>query len=157
MNLNEKLLKNNIKNKDIMTITLDSDFTISQANTQFQVTGFSVASSYGNKLTFSSNKIVIGSGVKKVLVSYNAKHLNGTDVTRSFSYLKHNTDNISQEASFFAGTNNQITVGIAPQLVDVQAGDTFWIAVYGAKNNKIAGVSGWKTTALTVEVVEYED
>lgn len=157
MKINKKLLSNNIKNIDIMTISLNSDFTISSTNTQLQVTGFSIASQIGNKLTFSNNKIVVSSGVKKVLVSYNLKHLNGTDVTRTFSYLKYNDDNISQEAAFFAGTNNQITVSIIPQLIDVQAGDTFWLAVYGAKNNKVGGVNGWRTTSLTVEVVEYDD
>ena len=157
MKINNKLLNDNIKGKDIMTIKLGSDFTISQTNTQLQITGFSIASKIGDKLTFSNDKIIIGAGVKKVLVSYNVKHINGNDITRSFSYLKHNDNNLSQEASFFAGTNNQITVSIVPQLVDVQAGDSFWLAVYGAKNNKLGGVLDWRTTALTVEVVEYED
>ena len=152
MKINNKLIK-----KDIMVIKTTNNFKIPNTNTFTKITGFSVMSQLGDRLSFSNNNIVIGRGVKKVKVSYSTKHISDVNKTRSFSYLVHNNNNISQEGAFFSDTGQQITTTIAPQLKDVHEGDTFGLAVYGYKDNIIGGTESFATTCLTVEVVEYED
>ena len=153
----KSVVNGNWKQKDIITIKLDSDFTISSTNTITQITGFSVEEQIGNNLSLASDKIVIGAGVKKVLVSYTAKHLNTTSTTRSFSYLQLNGTSCSQEAAFFPATNSQITVSLQPQLFQVQQNDSFSLVVYGQQGNKIGGAAAWRITSMTVEVVQYSD
>lgn len=152
MKINDKLIR-----KDIMVIRTTSNFKIPSTSVFAKITGFSVMSQLGDKLSFSNDNIVIGRGVKKVKVSYNAKHISEVDATRSFSYLMHNNKNISQEGAFFSAKGQQITTTITPQLKDVQEGDTFGLAVYGYKDNIIGGTTTFVTTYITVEVVEYDD
>lgn len=152
MKINDKLIR-----KDIMVIKTTSNFKIPSTNVFTKITGFSVMSQLGDRLSFSNNNIVIGRGVKKVKVSYSAKHISEANATRSFSYLTHNNNNISQEGAFFSATGQQITTTITPQLKDVQEGDTFGLAVYGYKDNIIGGTTTFATTCITVEVVEYDD
>ncbi len=157
--LNEikSVVNGNWTQKDIITIKLNNDFTIPSTNTITQITGFSVDGQTGNNLSLANDKIVIGAGVKRVLVSYTAKHLNSTSTTRSFSYLQLNGTSYSQEAAFFPATNSQITVSLQPQLFEVQQNDAFSLVVYGQQGNKVGGASAWRITSMTVEVVQYSD
>lgn len=157
VNENDDDYRTLIARKDILVMRTTANFKIPSTNTFTKITGFSIMSQLGNKLSFSNNNIVIGSGVKKVKVSYSAKHISEVNATRSFSYLTHNNTNISQEGAFFSSTGQQITTTIAPLLIDVSEGDIFGLAVYGYKDNIIGGTTTFATTCLAVEVVEYED
>lgn len=157
VNENDDDYRTLISRKDILAIRTTANFKIPNTNTFTKITGFSIMSQLGNKLSFSNDNIVIGSGVKKVKVSYSAKHISEVNATRSFSYLTYNNTNISQEGAFFSSTGQQITTTIAPLLIDVSEGDIFGLAVYGYKDNIIGGTTSFATTCLVVEVVEYED
>lgn len=153
MKINEKLLD---KRKDILVIKTTSDYTISTSNTREQVTGFSIMSQIGNKLSLKNDKIVIGAGIKKVRVMYTAKCIASGSTTRIFTYLTMNNIELSQEGYFYGATNEQVSNTSLLQLRDVVEGDTFNISVYGTAGQKVAGHNTFATTALYVEVVEYE-
>lgn len=142
---------------NIITVKLTSDYSIATANTVEQITTTGLHNSVGTKLTYNTTtkKIVVGSGVSKVKVSYSVKCVASASTTRTFVYLVHNSTQISQEGAYFRNTNDQVYVGNTPKLLDVQNGDTFYLQCYGAKNNKIAyGSSSYVCSYLTVEVVE---
>lgn len=141
--------------KSIMTVYLKADYTIANTNTAYDLTNVEVLSSVGNKLTLSSGKITIGSGVSKVKVSYTAKCLSPANSTRTFMYLSHSGTNITQEGAWFGGTNWQVNIGVTPRIISVNENDTFWLRCYGYKNNTIGGkANDFIPTILTVEVVE---
>jgi hypothetical protein len=149
MKINNKLIQ-----KDIITIKLKSDYTIKTTSAVEKVTGFQMYDKVGDKLDFSNNNVIIGSGIKKVKVSYNAKIISTKSTTREFTYLTKNSDNTTQEGAFFSATNQQITNTISPIVYSVNEGDTFGLAIYGEAGNQLSCYL--LSTALTVEVVEYE-
>ena len=153
--------------KDIMTIKLTSNYTLTSTNTTENVVGFSLYSSIGDKLTFANNKIVVGSGVKKVLVSYGARtHAKTGSTTRMFTYLVCNDNSlltvaaISQEKSGYITNGDEYNVERPPMLIPVVAGSKFGLTCYGEagayimSNTPLYGSFNW--TYITVEVVEYE-
>lgn len=144
-----------VNDKNIMTISLANDFTMAQTNVFYNITGFAVESSVGNKLTFNNNEIHIGSGVSKVKVCYSAK-IQSVNTTRTFVYLTMNGVTTSQEGWWPGASTQQSTVGITPRLINVSEGDYFSIACYGTQNTKILGSNGlsFVITTLTVEVIE---
>lgn len=144
---------------NIMTTYLTSDFTIANTNTAYDMLNTAVLSSSGSKLTFSNGKIVIGSGVSKVKVSYTAKSVSAANTTRSYTYLMSDVNGtptaLSQEGHWYGGTNWQVVNTYGPIILNVNQGDTFYLRCYGYKNNYIAGVaSTFMPTILTVEVIE---
>lgn len=155
VNSNYTELRNAIDDKNIITIALTSNFSIPTANTIVQVTGWSVLNSIGNKLTLSNNKIVIGSGVSKVLVSYKADVRSSGSAANTNVYLTHNNGVISQEVVSFSATNQTHTAAYTPRLLNVNQNDTIYLSMYGPKNNNLEW--GWDNnyrTIITVEVVE---
>ncbi len=144
-----------IPTPNIMTVYLKADYTIANTNTAYDLTNVEVLSSVGTKLSLSSGKITIGSGVSKVKVSYTAKCLSPANSTRTFMYLSKSGTNITQEGAWFGGTNWQVNIGVTPRIISVSEGDTFWLRCYGYKNNTIGGkANDFIPTILTVEVVE---
>lgn len=148
-------LTTQVNDKNIMTITLANDYTMAQSNTFYDITGFAVESSVGNKLTFNNNRIYIGSGVSKVKVCYTAK-IQSVNTTRTFIYLSYNGNNVSQEGWWPGASSQQNSVGISPRVVDVNNGDYFNLVCYGTQNTKILGSNGlsFVITTLTIEVIE---
>lgn len=142
---------------NIMTVRLTSDYTIASANTYEAITTTGLYNSVGNKLTYNATtkRIVIGSGVSKVKVSYSAKCVASNSTTRTFVYLVKSSTRISQEGAYFRNTNDQVYVGNTPRIESVQEGDYFFLQCYGAKNNKISyGSSDFVCSYFTVEVIE---
>lgn len=157
--------------RDVITIKLTSDYTISANNKTEKVTGFEVYDQVGQYLSFSNNSIVVGSNVSHVLVSYSARTKSKTNSTnRNITYLNcsDNTDNlsydvISQEIHNYT-TNSQGDVcqrSCSPMIVPVVPGAKFYLTCYGEAGAKVIGFSpklgSFNTTFITVEAVIYND
>lgn len=144
-----------ITRKEILTMYLNSNFTVSSTNTYTKITGFILGEQVGGKLTFSNNSIVIGAGVSKIKISYNIK-LGVPNTTRVFTYLEHNGNRISQEGYWPTGTNAQGNISFSPRLMEVQEGDYFELACYGQANVIIygKGTGQFISTYMTIEVIE---
>lgn len=141
--------------RNIMTMYLQTNFKLSANNTAFDVTGFAQGVTVGNKLTFSNNRIYIGSGVSKVKVCYSAK-IQSVNTTRTFVYLSQNGNHISQEGWWPGASGQQSTVGVTSRVLNVNEGDYFNLRCYGTANTLIMGKENapFVFTTLTVEVVE---
>lgn len=141
--------------KNIITMYLNSNYTIPTANVQSKITGFVLGEQVGNKLTFSNNNIVIGAGVSKIKISYTIK-LGVPNTTRVFTYLVYNGATISQEGFWPTVANAQGNISFSPRLMGVQEGDVFNLACYGQANVTIYGKSTGRfiSTFMTIEVVD---
>ena len=145
---------NEVNEKNIMSITLSSTYTIPTSNTLVSVSGFSLLNSVGSKLTFSNNKIVVGAGVSKILVSYSAEALSNASSNLSI-YLSVGSSLITQESIKFTAANQVGEVVCTPMLIDVNENDAIGLTVYSTQGNKITGtVDGRNETVITVQVVE---
>ena len=144
-------LTTQVNNKNILTIKLNSNYTIAQTNTLYQITGWEIDSQIGTGLSLSNDKIVIGAGISKIKVSYSAK-CQGVNTTRTFVYLTYNSTAISQEMATYGAANAQMTVGLTPRLMSVNENDTFGLSCYGVQNVIILGASStYVPTILTIE------
>ena len=139
--------------KNIMSVGLSAhtDFTLSSAYSYVTVTLNTLKNSTGNKLTFSGNKIVIGDGVSKVLVSACAltKGIAGSQIIN----ITKGTTNVESGYHVETATGSWGTVGLSPLLLDVSKGDTIGLQC-GASTSGTITVGGNTFTTLTVEVVE---
>lgn len=145
---------NEVNEKNIMSITLSSTYTVPTTNTLLSVTGFSLLNSVGDKLTFSNNKIVIGAGVSKVLVSYSAEALSNAS-SNLIIYLSVGSNYITQETVKFTASNQIGEAVCTPMLISVNENDAIGLTVYTTQGNKITGqVDGRNETVITVQVVE---
>jgi hypothetical protein len=146
---------NEVNEKNIITIGLSSDYTIPKSNTGLQITGWTTLDTIGNKLSLSNNKIVIGPGVSKVMVSYIAGVGSTASATNINIYIRVNDKFISQDIASFGGTNQSETSICIPRLIDVAENDTIDLCIYGTQGNKVLyGYDTIRRTIMTVEVVE---
>ena len=154
MKINDKLLSNNIKNKDILTANMSADVTKS-ATGDYVVTALSKQSQIGDKFAISGGNIVIGSGIKKVLIGGTCSMScvsTSSPTTRNFSIRKNNSN---------AKTVSTRTVGdwtfisISDFILNVNQGDAIGLQMYTQKNDIIKGGSAY--TYVTIKAVEYED
>ena len=144
---------NEVNEKNIITVGLGSDFTVTTANTLTPVTGWSSLDTIGNKLSLSNNKIVIGSGISKVKVSYSAEVRSAGSGTINL-YLRKNENLISQEAETFTANNQNGELMYIPRLIDVAENDTIDLGIYAPQNSKVvAGYDDIRASIMTVEVV----
>lgn len=110
----------------------------------------------GNKLSANNNSIVVGSGVRKVLISAN---LNLQDLTASKSLqlaLQQNNANGQAKKILKAHNYSNGTLGflnIGNVLLDVEEGDSFSLLTYNGCAGKVRSASNGATN-ITVEVVE---
>ena len=154
MKINNKLLSNNIKNKDILTANMSADVTKS-ATGDYVVTALSKQSQIGDKFSISGGNIVIGSGVKKVLISGTcimACASTSNPTTRNFSIRKNNS-NVKTVSTRTVG--DWTFVSISDFILNVNQGDTIGLQMYTQKNDVIKGGSAY--TYVTIKAVEYED
>ena len=142
-----------LEDKNIITAQLASNYTLQADNTAEELKNFVEYNKIGNKLSIENGCIKIGSGVSKVKVSYTAMTRAAASTDRVFTYLRHNSANLTQESNYFQSMYQQISVGHAPMIVDVEEGDIFYIATYGGAGNQVYGGS-FCWTSITVEVIE---
>lgn len=139
--------------KNIMSVGLSehTEFTLSGAYTYTTVTLDTLKNSTGNKLTFADNKIVIGDGVSKILVSAQSltKGIAGSQI---INIIK-GTSNVESGYHVETDTNSWGTICLTPLLLDVSKGDTIGLQC-GASASGTITVGGATFTTLTVEVVE---
>jgi sporulation protein YlmC with PRC-barrel domain len=135
--------------KNIITARLSSTTTIGNIN----IIPFDTVSSVGDKLTYNStsNSIIIGSGITKVLVNANLQ-LQGSSPKDGYSaYLYKNGAAVSYARAFIYKTDaTNIPNGcvISPILLDVKEGDSLSLYKYGSSGDVRI------ETYLTVEAVE---
>lgn len=144
---------NEVNTRNIMCISLENTYTVPTSNTLVSITGYKVHNSTGSKLTLSSNKIVIGAGVSKVLVSYSSEVKAAGGASTVNTYLAINNTLYTQEGVKL-GANESGELSCTPVLFDVNEGDTISLSTYTVANNQFLGIGdGRAGTFITVEVV----
>lgn len=129
------------KRQNIITANIVATTTTSGVNKQLTL---KEQCKTGNKFSIVDGKIVIGSKVKKVLVSAKAL-LDDTQLTNSFLYLGHNGNIINRGDVY--GIYSSIS--LPAMLVEVNEGDTFTLSVTTGTNAIIHD-----GTYMTVEMIE---
>lgn len=108
----------------------------------------------GNKFSISNNKIVIGAGVTKVLVSGMLSVNRGTTSTMIYMSIKKNSEEIAYSATNFTDWA-QVAITANDVLIDVQEGDTismFFATGYETGTYQIR--KGLNMTRITVKAVQ---
>lgn len=144
---------NSVNEKNIMSLYRKASYNhvVSTAWGVATIPFDEIRCNVGNKLTFDSNGIKIGSGVKKILVSSNlmTKGIANDIIVQ----IKKNTDRVSE--GYYRATNTGYygTISLSPQLIEVTEGDIITIALgAGATGTLIVAVGQY--IHLTVEVIE---
>lgn len=153
-NLNQ--MQTNIENaikKHIVTAILTSNWA--QNTNNEVIIPFDKTSIIGIKLSYdtSTNSVVIGNGVSKILVSANAvisaTNSNVGDVIE-LDIIKNNS--ISNAIAIGVRSNDWLSLGAGNVLIDVQEGDKIQLQVW---NNTTKGIAIYRNSCyLTVEVIE---
>lgn len=146
----------NLQEKNIMTLSLHSNFTVQTTNEYLPLT-LDFDTKMGNRLIFQNGGIKIGAGVSKILVSaqlsFESKSARNTHL-RIAKNSNNNTDNVLawRYENFSNGDIGNLTV--SPVLADVQEGDLLNLYYYCGANDVINGNAYGKRTNMTVMVVE---
>lgn len=110
--------------------------------------------STGNKLTLSDNKIVIGAGVSKILVSGMLTLSRGVTDWFVVMYIKKNDETIAYPSDNFTDWQ-PLSLVSNPILLEVQEGDVLSMEfATGNKTGEYQIRTGKHLTRMTVEVVE---
>lgn len=133
--------------RSTITASFNTNHTIATTNTEEQV-NLDTSVSIGSKLTLSNSEIVIGSGVRAVLVSAN---INYQTITAGVKYviIKQNGTTVYQNTSQISA---RTSLPITPSLVEVQEGDKITLYLNGTQGDVIRRNSAFSN--ITVEVVE---
>lgn len=149
-NLSDKL--NNLE-KHIITAIRTTDWGQNTSNTA--IVPFNKTNIIGTKLSYdtSTNSVVIGNGVSKILVSVNAvisaTNSNTGDVIE-LDILKNNS--LSNAVAIGVRANKWLSLGAGNVPIDVQEGDKIQLQVW---NNTTKGIAIYNNSCyLTVEVIE---
>lgn len=155
LNLMQDYIEEAITKKDIITANLTSDVTKSSTG-DYLVNSLTASAQIGNKLSISDGDIVIGSGVKKVMVSGVGVMIAGSNTgnkIRNFTIVKNSTNLKTVSGNFDSG--EWVSLTLAPCIVSVASGDRLKLQMYSNATDVIKG--GTSYTYITVEVVEYEE
>lgn len=141
---------NELNGRNILTATISSDVTLS--STSDTAVDLVLSNSIGSKLSVSNGKVVIGSGVSKVLISGKANFntLTSSATQRYLKIKKNNTEILVSRISSPSNTNG-LTFPITPNLIDVSSGDTISISAQGVSGDVLRATNVW--TYITIEVV----
>lgn len=139
---------NELINKNIMTLTLSTNATISATQTNKQKIEFDeIYAKTGGKLTLQNNGIRIGKGVSLIMVGASLRWGYSEPTTKNCSLYKN--DEMLDEISKQQITAN--TVSHVPKVVPVAEGDIIYL--YGGSFINPTGVIRIGTF-LTVEVIK---
>lgn len=155
LNLMQDYIEEAITKKDIITANLTSDVTKSSTG-DYLVNSLTASAQIGNKLSISGGDIVIGSGVKKVMVSGVGVMIAGSNTgnkIRNFTIVKNSTNLKTVSGNF--NSSEWISLTLAPCIVSVASGDRLKLQMYSNATDVIKG--GTPYTYITVEAVEYEE
>lgn len=141
--------------KNVITIGLNAD-TSTTSTSAYQGIDLNLTKEIakaGTKLSLSNGKVLIGSGVTKVLVSGKLQ-TQGDNSSYGLLIKKNNTE-ISNNYEGNQGSSwSQLTA--SPILVSVAEGDTIKMSVYHNATNTTKNIKAYSGygTYLTVEVIE---
>lgn len=148
-------LQNQVNDKNAITIGLNAD-TSTTSTSAYQGIDLSLTkeiSKVGTKLSLSNGKVLIGSGVTKVLVS--GKLQTQGDNSAYGLLIKKNNTEISNNYEGNQGASwSQLTA--SPILVSVTEGDTIKMSIYHNSSNTTKTVKAYNGygTYLTVEAID---
>ena len=139
----------NVTEKNIMTATITSNYTISASNT-YETLALNRNVSVGNKLTLSTqdSAIVIGDNVSKVLVSAKASYQGATSGLKWVTVFLNNNGVMANPTTI---SSDRITISGSQTLVNVRSGDKIYLKVNGNSGDVIRSSEAY--TNITVEVV----
>ena len=142
-----------VKQRHIAVVTLDGDITLN-VHTNYNVSTITSLNTTGTKLSVTTDGVVIGAGVSKVLISATGtyKTLSNNTTYDRYIKLKVNTTEVANTKAGNSLSSHPLSMSIAPFLVDVQQGDVIGFAIQGAENDVFYGTSVW--THICVEVIE---
>ena len=142
---------NEVLNREILTATIAGDKTFS--STSDTLITLVQNSKIGSKLSVSSGKVVIGSGVSYVLISgkANFNSLTSSSNQRYFKIKQNGTEIMVSRISSPSNTNG-LAFTMPPQLVPVSAGDEISASVQGVSGDVLRETAIW--TYITIEVVK---
>lgn len=148
-------LQNQVNDKNAITIGLNAD-TSTTSTAAYQGIDLSLTkeiSKVGTKLSLSNGKVLIGSGVTKVLVS--GKLQTQGDNSAYGLLIKKNNTEISNNYEGNQGASwSQLTA--SPILVSVTEGDTIKMSVYHNVTNTTKNIKAYSGygTYLTIEAID---
>lgn len=141
---------NTVAEKNIITATFSKKIINVTKGWEATPIALETALIEGDKLIFENNKVKIGEGVNKILVSAFTRGLQHPSTTgdKMFSIFK-NTENIAFEYQGGIDTGNYIGACIAQQLVEVKKGDLIFLMLSSGIPTNVEMLGGY----LTVQVV----
>lgn len=148
-------LQNQVNDKNAITIGLNADTSVT-SSTAYRVVDLNLTSQLdkiGTKLSLSSGKVLIGSGVSKVLVSATAQ-TQGDNNMWGLSILKNSTEVSNNYCSPSGAGYEKLTT--SPRLLSVTSGDTIKMGIYinVANSTKQMRAYNGNGTYLTVEAID---
>jgi len=148
-------LQNQVNDKNIISATGTSSATASSTG-DFSIPITQAIEQIGDKFTISTNRIYVGSGVSKVLVSgqvyFNLAANRGGALNL---YIRKNGSSINgQTNGGYASTSTRnACLSLPPKLISVSQGDYFdWIAYL--YNGDVIRTDSSTNTFLTIEVID---
>ena len=149
-------LQSQVNDKNAITIGLNAD-TTTTSTSAYQTIDLNLTKEVGKvgtKLSLSNGKVLIGSGVTKVLVSGKIQ----TQQSDNSSYgllIKKNDTEVSNNYEGNSGASwSQLTA--TPILIPVSEGDTIKMSIYHNSSNTTKNVKAYSGygTYLTVEAID---
>lgn len=143
-------LQTDFANKNIITVGISSNVTIAAGTNSINLN--QVKANIGSKLTLSNGRIVIGSGVKHVLISGQGQMniQTGNGDAKNFSIAKNGTVIISNLNTLIRSYALNVTRGFGSLLLSVSQGDTISYQVYGGAGDIVSASENY----LTVEAID---
>lgn len=153
VNSNITSLQNQIDDKNIITVGIANNVTISTAGYN-SVSYDTVIKSIGNKLTLVNGKIVIGAGVHTILVngqgSLYVKAGNGN--AKNFYIYKNTSQYMANVNTFSRTSDSNYTRTYGSMLMPVAENDTISFSVYAGVNDIVLGALS--RNYLTIETID---
>lgn len=134
--------------KNVISASLKSDYTLTTTNT-YELIPLDDFVSVGDKLTLENNKIKIGAGITKILISARVGLPGATVGSKNFVIRKSGT--ICGRVWTKIDTAHNECMVINNTLIDAKENDLIDIALYGNVGDRISANAVF--TILTVEVV----
>lgn len=148
-------LQSQVNNKNIISATGTSRVTASGTG-DLKIPITRAIEQIGDKFTISNNRVYVGAGVSKVLVSalayFNLAANRGGVLNL---YIRKNGTNVAglTNGGYNYTSSTNASLAISPRLVSVQEGDYFEYYAY-LYNGDVARSDSASSTYLTVEVID---
>ena len=149
---------NTVNGKNMIMMQLTGAQSFSNAYTKLNL---SAGTTFGTKLSVSSNQVKIGSGVNHIKVSatfgynYTSAGMRYLRITKNWNASSIDTTSIAMQQTYENSTNHVGTIAITDVVVPVSEGDLIAMYVYGLSGDSARyTTSGMIQTNMTIEVVD---